>query len=81
MNPAIEAAEEDLKNSLIRHGDNPLLKWCVLNVKVEKNAAGLRAFDKKKATGRIDAAISFAMAEYLSASQSITPKYQLMFVG
>jgi len=68
MNPAIEAAEGDLMNKRIRHGGNPLLTWCVANVKIETNAAALRSFVKRKATGRIDAAVSFAMACNLAAS-------------
>jgi phage terminase large subunit-like protein len=75
MNPAIEAAEEDLKNGRLRHGGNPLLTWAVFNVKVEKNAAGLRAFEKKKATGRIDPAVSLAMACNAAASQEQQASY------
>ena len=68
MNPAIEAAEQDLLNKRLRHGGNALLTWSVFNVKIEKNAAGLRAFVKQKATGRIDPAVSLAMACNLAAS-------------
>lgn len=68
MNPAIEAAEQALLNKRIRHGGNKLLTWCVFNVKVEKNVAGLRAFVKQKATRRIDAAVSLAMACNLAGS-------------
>jgi HK97 family phage portal protein len=69
MNPAIEAAEQDIFNARLRHGANPLLTWCVMNARVEKNAAGLQAFDKQKATKRIDPAVALAMACNLAASK------------
>lgn len=68
MDPAIEALEDDLLEKRIRHGNHPVLTWCINNVRVEKNAAALRMFSKKKATGRIDGAVSLAMASNLSAS-------------
>jgi len=80
MNPAIEAAEQDLKNGRLRHGGNPLLTWCVFNVKIEKNSAGLRAFVKQKATGRIDAAVSMAMACNLASSFEPTPDYAVTLI-
>lgn len=81
MNPAIEATEQDLVNRRLRHGGNPLLTWCVFNVKIEKNAAALRSFEKKKATSRIDAAVSLAMADHLTTTQPREPEYQVIFVG
>lgn len=68
MDPSIEALEDGLKKRKFRHGQNAILTTCVFNVRVEKNAAGLRMFSKRKATGRIDGAVSFCMAEGLSVS-------------
>lgn len=62
MNPAIEAAEDYLKAGRLRHGDHPVLTWCVSNAVVTKDPAELRKFDKAKATGRIDGAVALAMA-------------------
>ncbi len=62
MNPAIEAAEDYLKQKKIRHGGHPVLTWCVSNAVVVKDPAELRKFDKSKATARIDGAVALAMA-------------------
>lgn len=80
MNPAIEATEEELKNGRMRHGGNPLLTWAVFNVKIEKNSAGLRAFVKQKATGRIDPALSLAMATNLSVVRDDQPSYAVTII-
>ena len=62
MNPAVEALEDDLLERRLRHGNHPVLSWCVANAKVVEDPAGLRKFDKRKATGRIDGAVALAMA-------------------
>lgn len=67
MDPAIEVLEDDLKENRLRHGNNPILSWCVANVRVITDPAGLRKFDKRKATGRIDGAVALAMADRMSA--------------
>jgi phage terminase large subunit-like protein len=64
MNPAIEAAEDYLKQGRIRHGGHPVLTWCVSNAVVIKDPAELRKFDKNKATARIDGAVALAMAAH-----------------
>jgi len=68
MDPAIEALEDDLLEKRLQHGNHPVLTWCVNNVRVEKNAAALRMFSRKKATGRIDGAVALAMACNLSVT-------------
>lgn len=68
MNPAIEATEEELNNSRLRHGGNPLLTWAIFNVKVDESAQKLRMFDKQKATGRIDPAVALVMAVSLAVA-------------
>lgn len=62
MSPAIEAAEDMLTRGTLRHGDHPILKWCVSNAVVVKDPAELRKFDKSRASGRIDGAVALAMA-------------------
>ncbi|OFW42837.1 MAG: hypothetical protein A3J28_03690 [Acidobacteria bacterium RIFCSPLOWO2_12_FULL_60_22] len=62
MNPAVEALEDDLLERRLRHGNHPVLSWCIANAKVVEDPAGLRKFDKRKATGRIDGAVALAMA-------------------
>jgi phage terminase large subunit-like protein len=72
MNPSIEAAEDDLKEGRLRHGNHPVLTHCVYNVRVVKDQAGNRKFDKRKATGRIDGAQALAMAAGLYRAKAET---------
>ena len=62
MNPSIEFAEDMLVQNKLRHGDHPVLRWCVSNAVVVKDPAELRKFDKARATGRIDGAVALVMA-------------------
>ncbi len=75
MNPAIEAAEEELNNARLHHGGNPLMTWAVFNVKVSENAQKLRMFDKQKATGRIDPAVALVMAIGLAKQMAAEPEH------
>lgn len=62
MNPSIEFTEDLLKTKRLRHGNHPVLRWCVSNAVVVKDPAELRKFDKARATGRIDGAVALVMA-------------------
>jgi phage terminase large subunit-like protein len=74
MSPAIEALEDELKDGVLNHGDHPVLTWCVANTRVVKDPAGLRKFDKRKATGRIDGAVALAMACRAAKIQPVEPQ-------
>jgi phage terminase large subunit-like protein len=62
MTPALEALEELLVQGKIRHGGNPILRWCANNAVAVRDPAGNRKLDKSKATGRIDGMVALAMA-------------------
>lgn len=62
MNPAVELLEDFLTESLIRHGNHPVLTMCAANVRVQNDPAGNRKFDKIKSTGRIDGMVALAMS-------------------
>jgi phage terminase large subunit-like protein len=62
MSPAIESLEELVLNGRLLHGGNPLLTWCMSNVKVSRDPAGNRKFDKRRKNRRIDGAVAAAMA-------------------
>jgi phage terminase large subunit-like protein len=62
MSPAIEAFEELALEGRLRHGGHPVLRWCVSNVAIERDAAGNRKPTKAKSYGRIDAAVAALMA-------------------
>lgn len=62
MAPALDTLESVLLNEKMAHGNDPVLTMCMNNSRVESDAAGNRKLNKKKATGRIDAAVALAMA-------------------
>lgn len=62
MAPALDTLESVLLNEKMAHGNNPVLTMCMANSRVESDAAGNRKLNKKKASGRIDAAVALAMA-------------------
>lgn len=66
MSPAVEAAEADLLNAKVRHGNNPVLTMCAVNSAIVRDAAGNRKLDKIRSTARIDGYVAFVMAEGLS---------------
>lgn len=81
MDPSVKACENMLLAGKLRHNRNPILAWCINNVKVLMDSSGNRKFDKRKATGRIDGAVALVMAAGLVASQPQAPEYRLLFVG
>ena len=62
MSPALEAFEHVVFEHRLRHGDHPILTFCVSNATVVRDPAGNRKLDKSKETGRIDGAQAMAMA-------------------
>lgn len=72
MSQSIEALEDDLLESRLRHGNHPILSWCIANAQVEKDPAGNRKFTKRKSTGRIDGAVALAMAAGLAGKRQTT---------
>ena len=67
MAPALDTLETVLLNGEMAHGNNPVLTMCMNNSRVESDAAGNRKLNKKKATGRIDAAVALTMAMGVSS--------------
>jgi len=62
MNPTVEHFEDLLVEEKIRHGGNPVLTYCVSNIRIQSDPAGNRKFDKLKSSGRIDGGVAAAMA-------------------
>jgi len=58
----VESIEEMLLNATLRHDNHPVLKWNATNVKVVRDPAGNRKFDKSSRTARIDGFVALAMA-------------------
>lgn len=62
MAPALNTLEAMLLQQRIAHGGHRLLALNMANAVVKRDEAGNRKLDKKRSTGRIDGAVSLAMA-------------------
>lgn len=62
MSPAIEALETLILEHHLQHTGNPVLTYCISNVKVLRDEAENRRFDKRTKHRRIDGAVALAMA-------------------
>lgn len=62
MSPALDTLEAELLQGRLRHGGNPVLRWCAANAIATKDPAGNRKLDKSKDTGRIDGLVALTMA-------------------
>jgi len=62
MAPAIDALETRVIESTLRHDGNPIVTWCLSNVRVDSDPAGNRKFDKRERRRRIDGAVTLAMS-------------------
>lgn len=62
MAPAVNELEKLVAAKRIRHGGQPLLRWCFANAVTITDAAANRKLDKSKPYGRIDAAVAAVMA-------------------
>lgn len=62
MSNPMKRFEEKVAQNKIRHGGNPVLGWQVGNVHRDEDAAENVKPNKKKSTGRIDAAVAAIMA-------------------
>lgn len=62
MSPAIDLLEESIVTRLLTHDGNPVLTYCMGNIKAIRNHAGDRVFDKRAANKRIDGAVALSMS-------------------
>jgi len=76
MSPALDTLESEVLQGRIRHGGNPVLRWCAANAVAIKDPAGNRKLDKSKATGRIDGMVALAMA-LGSATSSVSESAEI----
>jgi phage terminase large subunit-like protein len=62
MSNPMKRVEELVAQNRLRHGGNPVLAWQVGNVHRDEDAAENIKPNKKRSTGRIDAAVAMIMA-------------------
>lgn len=76
---------KEIKSTILsgkfRHGNNPILRMCFMNVVTEKDAAENEKFTKAKAKGRIDGATGSAMGigRILAHEQDELENYRGMY--
>lgn len=83
MTVAIESMEDKLANGQVAHGMHPVLTMCIRNAKTVMDDAGGRKISKLKSTGRIDGAVSMAMAFGAHAKKYLrkeTPSYKMLVI-
>ena len=66
MSPALRTLESRILDGDLAHTGHPVLTMCMANAVVTKDPSGNRKLDKAKAAGRIDGAVSLAMASGVS---------------
>ena len=62
MSPAVDELENVILDHTLNHGGNPALTYCMSNVRLMRDPAGNRKFDKRQENRRIDGAVAAAMA-------------------
>ncbi len=82
MGASVEEFERLVLQERLRHGGNPLLRWCLSNAAVESDPAGNRKLAKNRSKGRIDPLIAAIMAVGVCARSEAAPTFEFtgMFV-
>lgn len=62
QSPALNVLERAIVSGKLRHGGNPVLRWCFDNVEIATDSAGNRTMHKGKSRDRIDGAVATWMA-------------------
>jgi phage terminase large subunit-like protein len=62
MSPACKALEKMVIGVECMHDGNPVLRWMMSNVAIEKDSADNMKFSKKKSSEKIDGPVALAMA-------------------
>jgi phage terminase large subunit-like protein len=83
MSPALRETESAILNGRLVHGNHPVLNMCMANAVVQRDPAGNRKLNKAKSRGRIDGAVSLAMAISVASTYkpARAPGFQMFFVG
>lgn len=78
MGPAVDFLLRCVTERMLRHGNNPPLTMCIANAKPVADPAGNVKLDKAKSNGRIDGAISLAMALNVARQHVDAPEWTPM---
>ena len=83
MTLAVDVMSQKALEGKIRHGGQPVLRWCMSNVVITSDPANNRKPDKAKAFGRIDCVVAAMMAIRSACGDPSKPAMgadQLLFV-
>ncbi len=72
MTHPIDEVESLLADDKLRHDGNPVLRWCVNNVRLREDTNGNKMIDKSKSTEKVDGAIGLVMG--VGQAMVVTPK-------
>ncbi len=78
MGPSVSEFERLVLDAGLKHGENPLLRWCLSNVAVSTDPAGARKPMKDRSKGRIDPLVAAIMAIGQASRQPAPPDYSLI---
>lgn len=83
---AIKTAERKLASGALRHADQPLMDWCVANLKIEPTATAIRATKQNAGDAKIDPAMALfnavtVMATNPDAGRSVYEERGLITLG
>jgi phage terminase large subunit-like protein len=84
MSPAFDALETVLLNGQMAHANHPVLRMCVLNATLLRDASGNRKLDKRNALRKIDGAVALTMAQGLATEMTKPTQseaFQIMILG
>lgn len=70
LNDPIKTTHRLILNNVIKHGNHPVLAWCVNNAKLIHDSTGNVKFDKKNESGKIDLLVAAVMAIYRAYTQA-----------
>jgi phage terminase large subunit-like protein len=68
MMNALKTAERKLANGTLLHADQPLMDWCVANLKIEATATAIRATKQNAGDAKIDPAMALFNAVTIMAT-------------
>jgi phage terminase large subunit-like protein len=62
QSPAIKDLERLIIEGKLKHNGNPVMRWCISNVRIVKDDAGNVKMSKERSKEKIDAAVALVMA-------------------
>ena len=68
MMNALKTGERKLANGTLLHADQPLMDWCVANLKIEATATAIRATKQHAGDAKIDPAMALFNATTVMAT-------------